>query len=314
MSEENINIATKEYADAHFGNTSETNDNLVIATKEYVDSIPTGMVMDGTALKGQLCNHYLATTVGEGADGSTLTDGSYMFYKCKDLTSWTAGLPNLENGLYMFSECVSLTSWTVDLPKLTNSSYMFSICNKLPSWTVDLPNLADGNNMFYQCSGLTSFSSELPNLTSGIYMFYKCTGLTSFSADLSNLTNGAQMFNGCSVLTSFSGDLSKLKGTSSSDGGYRMFYNCSKLTSFNSTLPALAYGQDMFYGCILDEASVLRILNSIPTYTSGTPKLHLGKRTNYLNSTDIAALLGTTTPIAASTSYSYKGWIITITT
>lgn len=79
MSEENINIATKEYTDAHFGNTSETNDNLVIATKEYVDSIPTGMVIDGTALKGRLCNHYLATTVGAGADGSSLTDGSYMF-------------------------------------------------------------------------------------------------------------------------------------------------------------------------------------------------------------------------------------------
>ena len=64
MSEENINIATKEYADAHFGNTSETNDNLVIATKEYVDSIPTGMVMDGTTLKGQLCNPRLVTAVG----------------------------------------------------------------------------------------------------------------------------------------------------------------------------------------------------------------------------------------------------------
>lgn len=93
-----------------------------------------------------------------------------------------------------------------------------------------------------------------------------------------------------------------------------MFYNCSELTSFNSTLPALAYGQDMFYGCNLDEASVLRILNSIPTWTSGTHQLHLGKRTNYLNSTDIAALLGTTTPIAAKTNYRYKGWTITIAT
>lgn len=93
-----------------------------------------------------------------------------------------------------------------------------------------------------------------------------------------------------------------------------MFRNCSNLTSFNSTLPALAYGIEMFSGCNLDEASVLRILNSIPTWNSGTHPLHLGKRTNYLNSTDIAALLGTTTPIAARSNYSYKGWIITITT
>lgn len=70
----------------------------------------------------------------------------------------------------------------------------------------------------------------------------------------------------------------------------------------------------MFYGCILDEASVLRVLNSIPTYTSGTHQLHLGKRTNFLDSTEVAALLGTTTPIAAKTNYSYKGWTITVTT
>lgn len=93
-----------------------------------------------------------------------------------------------------------------------------------------------------------------------------------------------------------------------------MFKNCSNLTSFNSTLPKLVYGQDMFIGCNLDEASVLRILNSIPTYTSGTHPLHLGKNTNYLNSTDVADLLGTTTPIAASTSYKCKGWKITVTT
>lgn len=104
-----------------------------------------------------------------------------------------------------------------------------------------------------------------------------------------------------------------------------MFYNCSKLTSFNSTLPALAYGQDMFYGCILDEASVLRILNSIPTYTSGTYKLHLGKRTNYQTSDKVAAKLRTSTggtvstPIPAATNYrcvdddgNDKGWTITV--
>lgn len=90
-----------------------------------------------------------------------------------------------------------------------------------------------------------------------------------------------------------------------------MFYNCTNLTSFNSTLPTLDYGQDMFYGCILDEDSVLRILNSIPTFTSGTHKLHLGKGTNYQNSTEIADLLNTTTPIAAA-NYSYKGWTITV--
>lgn len=311
MSEENINIATKEYADAHFGNTSETNGDLVIATKEYVDSIPPGMVMDGTALKGRLCNHYLATTVGDGADGSTLTDGTYMFFACSSLTSWTVELPNLTNGDHMFQGCTALTSWTADLPNLENGTYMFYNCSNLTSWTVGLPNLTNGTYMFYQCSSLTSWATDLPNLTSGDHMFQGCTALTSWTAGILNLENGNSMFYDCSNLTSFSGNLSKLAGASATNGGYYMFYNCSKLKTFNSTLPSLAYGQRMFYGCILDEASILRILNSIPTYTSGSHPLHLGKNTNYLNSTEIAALLGTTTPIAAGT-YSYKGWTITV--
>lgn len=117
------------------------------------------------------------------------------------------------------------------------------------------------------------------------------------------------MFAGCTKLTSFSGDISKLAGTSSMNGGSRMFWGCSSLTSFNSTLPKLSYGNEMFNNCNLDEASVLRILNSIPTYTSGVHPLTLGKNTNYQDSTDIATLLGTTVPIAAGT-YKYKGWTI----
>lgn len=149
----------------------------------------------------------------------------------------------------------------------------------------DAATATNGANMFYYCTSLTSWNVALPNLTDGSGMFYCCTSLTSWNANLPNLTNGSYMF-----------------------------YRCSQLTSFSVALPNLTSGSNMFNGCNLDEASVLRILNSIPTWTSGTHQLHLGKRTNYLNSTDIAALLGTTTPIAAKTNYSYKGWTITITT
>lgn len=94
-----------------------------------------------------------------------------------------------------------------------------------------------------------------------------------------------------------------------------MFDNCTNLTSFKAGtegLKSLSDGSSMFSYCKLDKTSVLHILNTIPTYTSGTYRLHLGKRTNYQDSTDIATLLGTTVPIAASTSYNYKGWTITV--
>lgn len=319
MSEENINIATKEYADAHFGNTSEINDNLVIATKEYVDSIPSGMVADDTALtlKGQLCNTRNVAIVGDGADGSTLWDGSYMFYECSALMSWTVDLPNLTWAWHMFQNCNMLTSWTVDLPKLTNASYMFYRCSGLTSWTADLPNLTNGTYMFYYCSKLSSWTVDLPNLTIGAYMFYECPKLSSWTVDLPNLTDGSYMFYYCTGLTSWTVDLPNLTN------GDSMFYNCPNLGSWTVDLPNLTTGNSMFYNCILDEASVLHILNSIPSYTSGTHKLHLGKYTNYKTSDKVAAKLRTSTggtvltPISAGTNYrcvddngNDKGWTI----
>lgn len=198
-----------------------------------------GMYLDGTALKGRLCNPQVATTVGDGADGSTLTDGTNMFYECPNLTSWTVDLPNLTNGYYMFCSCYGLTSFTGDLPNLENGDSMFVWCEEMTSWTVELPNLTNGNEMFFGCTGLTSFNAGTEGLKS------------------------------------------------------------------------LTKGDCMFQNCILNETSVLHILNTIPTYTSGTHKLHLGDNRNFLTSTDIASLLGTTTPIAAGT-YNYKGWTITV--
>lgn len=220
------------------------------------------------------------------------------------------------NGFNIFTDVITVTK-NLDMSKISDGSYMFysgldNPFSNITSFTADLTNLTNGRYMFFDCVKLTSWNVELPNLTNGDHMFYGCNRFTSWTVDLPSLTDGAQMFGYCGGMTSFAGDLSELAGTSSINGGYKMFTGCPKLTSFNSALPKLVHGADMFRDCILDEASVLRILNSIPTHTSETHKLHLGKRTNYMNSTDIADLLGTTTPIAAATNYSYKGWTITV--
>lgn len=204
---------------------------------------------------------------------------------------------------------------------------MFSGCAGLTSFTGDLPKLANGKSMFGDCSSLTSFSGDLLNLTNGENMFFYCSKLTSFSGDLSNLAGtsatsggGYRMFYGCTNLTTFNSPLPSLAYARD------MFYNCTSLTTFNSTLPALADGQDMFSGCILNEGSVIRILDSIPTHTDGKIHfLHLGKRTNYQTSDTVAAKLRTytggtvSTPIPAARDYrcvdddgNDKGWTITV--
>lgn len=240
-------------------------------------------------------------------DLTNVVDGTDMFRYNTDLNvDFNVDLPHLTNGTNMFYGCYGLISFTSELPNLADSSYMFCNCYGLTSFTGKLSTFTDARNMFYGCSALTSFTAGLQDLVNGTSMFRNCAALTSWTIDVPNLTDGSFMFYNCTGLTSWTVELPKLMSAKS------MFNHCTGLTSWTAELPNLTDGTGMFTGCILDEASVLCILNSVPTYTDGTHELHLGKRTNYLNSTEIAALLNTTTPIAAATSYKYKGWTITV--
>lgn len=115
-------------------------------------------------------------TVGDKADFTEVTDGTYMFYNCTNLTSFDGDLSSLTIGSYMFYYCTNLTSFTGDMPALTN-----------------------GTDMFYWCNNLTSFKGKLTALTNGVYMFSNCSNLTSFESDLSALTSGSNMFSKCKL-------------------------------------------------------------------------------------------------------------------
>lgn len=67
--------------------------------------------------------------------------------------------------------------------------------------------------------------------------------------------NAFAMFNGCYNLESFEGDLSSLWY------GEYMFYGCSKLKHFRTSAPVnhIVNARDMFYGCLLDLASLRNI-------------------------------------------------------
>lgn len=250
-----------------------------------------------------------------GGGDSTAEIGKEMadfaFGKSKVIENITAGITtttkfkDIVYGNSLFRKCTDLTSWTIDLPKLLIGECMFD-GSSLTSFSADLPSLTDGYEMFSGCTNLSSFNSDLSKLDDANCMFYNCLKLTSFSAGLPILTAGHGMFTNCTSLTSFSEDLPNL------DNGNFMFYKCEALTSFSADLPKLDLGSNMFTDCKLDSKSVLHILNSIPTHTNGKHPLHLGKTTNYKNSTEIASLLGTTTPIPAG-EYSYKGWAVEVT-
>ena len=93
---------------------------------------------DGVPSCKYLFYYYNGTSLGkaiEGLDTSEVTNFSYMFYYCYELTS----VPQLDtsngtNFTYMFCTCSELTSVpALDTSNGTNFSYMFYYCNKLTS-------------------------------------------------------------------------------------------------------------------------------------------------------------------------------------
>ena len=98
-------------------------------------------------------------------DTSAVTDMSYMFYNCSNLT--TLNLSNFDtsavtNMSYMFDGCSNLT--TLDLSSfntssVTNMNGMFGYCKKLTTLDLSSFNTSAVTNMystFYDCTSLTT--------------------------------------------------------------------------------------------------------------------------------------------------------------
>ena len=160
---------------------------------------------------------------------------------------------------------------TLDLSNAIDGSYCFNGCTNMTGFTSNMAMLKTGASMFLSCTKMTSFESPLENLEDGTSMFNSNTVLTTFKTNtLSKLVTGSTMFQNCAALPSFSYDLSKLAtGTS-------MFKGCTSLETFVSMLPSLNTAADMFSGCKLSAKSLFYIINTLPTYTSGSHPIMLG--------------------------------------
>ena len=142
----------------------------------------------------------------------------YWFSGCNNLTE-IKGIENLNtenvtNMSYMFVKCKALTSLNLsnfNTEKVTDMEGMFKECSDLTS--LDLSNfntekVTDMRGMFWECSNLTSLDITRLNtekVTAMNGMFYGCTKLESLDLSKFNtakVTNMNQMFYGCSALTS----------------------------------------------------------------------------------------------------------------
>ena len=184
------------------------------------------------------CNNLTEIKGIEYLNTENVTNMSYMFVKCKALTS------------------LNLTSFNTE--KVTDMQGMFKECSNLTS--LDLSNfntekVTDMRGMFWECSNLTSLNLTRLNtekVTAMNGMFYGCTKLESLDLSKFNtakVTNMNQMFYGCSALTSL--DLSNFNTAEVKSMTY-MFNNCSTLTSLNLSNFNTAKVTDMnsmFYNC-----------------------------------------------------------------
>ena len=197
-------------------------------------------------------------------DTSKVTDMSYMFYNCSNLTSLdlssfdTSNVTNMSN---MFNICTKLLSIDVsnfNTSKVTDMSYMFSNCKMT---TIDVSNfntskVTNMKYMFNMCSNLTSLdlsNFNTSNVTDMSNMFYECTKLTTIDGlsefVTNNLTNMSWMFYNCYRITAL--DLSSFDTSKVTDMS-NMFDSCTNLTSldlssFNTSI--VTNMKAIFYSC-----------------------------------------------------------------
>ena len=193
-----------------------------------------------------------------------VTDMSYMFWNCKNLSSLDLtnfNTTKVENMFGMFYFCEKLSSLVLsnfNTANVTDMSNMFSYCINLSS--LDIPNfntakVTDMSYMFNMCQKLTelnlsNFKTEkVKNMK---YMFSYCNMLEKLNLSNFNtaeVTNMSGMFCGCYKLPSLNlSNFNTAKVTNMS----QMFYTCKELPSLDLTNFNTAKAtnmQEMFKGC-----------------------------------------------------------------
>ena len=209
---------------------------------------------------------YLTTIEGiEYLNTENMTDMSYMFYRCKALTTLDVSkfdTKNVTNMRCMFFNCSALTTLDVsnfDTKNVTNMRSMFYDCSALTTLDLsnfDTPNVTNMNGMFSSCEALTTLdvsNFDTQNVTDMNGMFCDCKALTILDVsnfDTKNVTNMNGMFYYCSALTTL--DLSNFDTQNVTDMSM-MFLNCSALTTIYASdkfvTTACKYGGSMFANC-----------------------------------------------------------------
>lgn len=191
------------------------------------------------------CQALIDITGIENLNTSSVTDMSYMFNMCFELTSINAktfDTSNVTNMGSMFSSCVKLSTLDVsnfDTSSVTNMSNMFYGCEALPLVDVLFFMTDRVTNMKYMFSGCRSMESidlenfNTENVTDMGGMFADCGALKTLDVsnfNTKNVENMSGMFSGCKTLNSI--NVTKFN-TSNVTSMASMFWHCVNLKSLD---------------------------------------------------------------------------------
>lgn len=141
-----------------------------------------------------------------------------------------------------FAAGASVRQARVEIPNLAGTFGNFLNCQQLETAVLILPNCtAVTQNLFGSCSKLTSLTLVAPKVTAAQYLVYNCTNLPAFSGDFPNLAEAPYCWR-----------------------------NTPSLVEFNVTWPLISNLSDAFRNSGLGATEINKILNSLPTYTSGS--------------------------------------------
>lgn len=220
----------------------------------------------------------------------TKDDYDYEFDYC---------LENITNANSMFMSGTYIRKINIIMPKVTNAESIFRNSSSLTSVKLEAPRLTSASTMIYGSINLTDFEMDTRKITTFWYFGERAplkrlnlamgnaiyipnafmknsqgSPATKFESALPKVTNGNNAFNYLALTeTKYPVDVNgnciwdSLLPQHVIDGVPQYKY---------LTLPKLSEGDLMFNGARLNKESIISILNSLPTYTSGTHKLTIG--------------------------------------
>ena len=207
--------------------------------------------------------NYLEDLDLSGIDTSNVTDMSYMFKDCHNLTNLDLSgfdSSNVTDMSYMFNGCRNLTNLKLNglvTSNVTDMRGMFEDCDSLTNLDLSSFNTSKVKYMqimFHNCNSLTNLdlsSFNTSNVKYMYYMFSSCHGLTELDLrnfNTLNVTDMDKLFEDCESLSNLdisSFDTSKVNYYSGffSGCGSLSFLNTPKKNSLPIELPITMYDE-----------------------------------------------------------------------